>query len=197
VPDDSTDAKGLEPVIKAGGTNTSEVLIIGTDYAGAVQREIVTLTSAVYASCVNAYRTVTQICIGADGIAFNAGVTSQYTSAAPATKHRVVRGMASTAQAIIGEPVVIMLYDKVGTINTQNASRQIYVGRFTTGGGAAAEDFTIPGVASGDSIVAFLNTEGAAPTTITKADYQAANTVRVTFAADPSTDHQITIMVYR
>lgn len=74
---------------------------------------------------------------------------------------------------------------------------RIFGGRFTTAGGAAAEDFTVAGVAATDAIFAMLNVEGSSPVSIVKAEYQAADTVRVTFSADPSTDHEISIQVIR
>ena len=69
--------------------------------------------------------------------------------------------------------------------------------RHTTAGGGTTEDVTIAGVKASDLVFAFLNVEGATPRAIVKADYQAADTVRVTFDGDPSTDHVISVMAIR
>jgi len=196
VPDDSTDSKGLEPQFKAGGANTADVMILGTDYAGAAQMEVITMNGTTYVDCTKAYRSVDYVLIGADKIVWNLGATSQYTAQCVNTNARSVRGTAETAQTVAGQPVGILLHPQ-RTALTDGAQALVFVGRFTTGGGAAFEDFTCTGVAATDSIVACLNVEGAATRVIVTAEYQAANTVRVTFDGDPQADHEISIQVFR
>ncbi len=67
-------------------------------------------------------------------------------------------------------------------------------GRFTTAGGSTTEDVTLTGVTAGDVIVATVNVEGATPRKILSAEYQAADTVRVTWDGDPSTDHEFSLI---
>jgi hypothetical protein len=194
--DDADDAKGLEVVLNAGGANTSEVVVIGTDYLTAAQKEIVTLTGAVPVAAANPYRTVTTLLIGADGIAFDAGVTSQYDINAPNTLGRAVRGVAETDQAVAGQPVAIMLSPSaVG--KPEGVATVVFSKLFTTAGGAASESFTCPGVLATDSIQATVNAKGSTPRTIVDAGYASANTVDIEFSGDPSTDHQVSITVIR
>lgn len=76
------------------------------------------------------------------------------------------------------------------------AASVVYAGEHTTVGGAAAEAITVTGVLATDLVVAVLKQVGASPQTILTS-VPTADTVTVTFSADPSTDHIITYIVYR
>jgi len=67
---------------------------------------------------------------------------------------------------------------------------------FTTLGGAAAEAITIAGLLSTDIAIVTVRVIGATPRIVTKA-VTTANTLTVTFAGDPSTDHVISYLVLR
>jgi hypothetical protein len=71
-----------------------------------------------------------------------------------------------------------------------------YAGKHTTLGGAAAEAFTVTGVATTDIVLVTLQAQGATPRTVLYAA-PTLNTITVTFSGDPSTDHVISYMVLR
>ena len=70
-------------------------------------------------------------------------------------------------------------------------------GNLTTVGGAATEDFTVAGASTADLVNVTIATSGATPVTILAAYVSAANTVSVTFSSNPSSDHVISIELYR
>jgi len=70
-------------------------------------------------------------------------------------------------------------------------------GQLTTVGGAATEDFTVAGASTSDLVNVTIATSGATPVTILAAYVSAANTVSVTFSSNPSSDHVISIELYR
>lgn len=72
----------------------------------------------------------------------------------------------------------------------------MYAGEHTTAGGAAAEAITVSGVLATDLVLVTLHTAGATPRTIVTV-VASADTVTVTFSADPSTDHVVTYEVLR
>jgi hypothetical protein len=111
IPDASTDAKGLAVRVAAGGANTAKVVLYGTDYAGAEQIERVTMNGTTDVVSAKAWRTLTYILVGADGIAFGAGVTSQYDSDVAARAQATYAvGYAMEAQATAGKKVHVRLY---------------------------------------------------------------------------------------
>ena len=65
----------------------------------------------------------------------------------------------------------------------------------TTAGGAAAEVIVVTGATVGDIVTATINAVGATPRIIVSAIVSDADEVTVTFAADPSTDHVINLIV--
>jgi hypothetical protein len=194
--DDADDATGLEIAINAGGANTSDVVVIGTDWLGVAKKETFTVNGTTPVDSADTYRTVTTLLIGADGIAWNAGVTSQYDINVPNTLDRSVRGTALAAQTTAGGTVDILINSQgIGAID--GAPAVVFVGRFTTGGGSATESFTCTGVQATDVVMVTINVKGAVPRTVVQADYASANTVDVEFSGDPSTDHVISIRVDR
>ena len=70
-------------------------------------------------------------------------------------------------------------------------------GQLTTVGGSAVETFTVAGLATTDLVNVSIATSGASPVTVLAAYVSAANTLSVTFSADPSSDHVISVEVYR
>ncbi len=71
-----------------------------------------------------------------------------------------------------------------------------YAGKHTTVGGAAAEAITVTGVLSTDIVMVTLQTEGASAVSVVKAA-PTADTVTVTFSADPAADHIVAYTVLR
>ena len=70
-------------------------------------------------------------------------------------------------------------------------------GSLTTVGGSAVETFTIAGITTADLVNVTIKTSGATPVTILASNVSAANTVEVTFSSNPSSDHVISVEVYR
>lgn len=70
-------------------------------------------------------------------------------------------------------------------------------GNLTTVGGAAVETFTIPGAITADLVNVTIATSGATPVTILASYISAANTLSVTFSSNPSSDHVISVELYR
>lgn len=71
-----------------------------------------------------------------------------------------------------------------------------YAGTHTTTGGAAAEAFTVSGVAATDLVFITIKAQGGTPRTVLYAA-PTTNTITVTFSGDPSTDHVIFYQVLR
>lgn len=70
-------------------------------------------------------------------------------------------------------------------------------GNLNTVGGSAIETFTIAGITTSDLVNVTIATSGATPVTVLAANVSAANTVEVTFSSNPSSDHVISVEVYR
>ena len=70
-------------------------------------------------------------------------------------------------------------------------------GSITTVGGAAVETFTVPGATTADLVNVTIATSGATPVTILTSYISAANTLSVTFSSNPSSDHVISVELYR
>ena len=81
-------------------------------------------------------------------------------------------------------------------LNADVSHRVVFAGEHTTAGGAAAEAITVTGALATDLAIATVHTVGASPQVIVTT-VASADTVTVTFAADPSTDHVVTYVVYR
>jgi len=85
----------------------------------------------------------------------------------------------------------------VEVISAQAGSHYVaFAGEHTTVGGAAAEAITVAGVLATDLVIAVLHTVGASPQTILTS-VASADTLTVTFSADPSSDHVLTYSVLR
>jgi hypothetical protein len=77
-----------------------------------------------------------------------------------------------------------------------NVSKIVWAGAHTTVGGAAAEAITLTGLLATDIPMVVLKTQGASPQTILTT-VATADTLTVTFSADPSTDHVLYYTVFR
>lgn len=78
---------------------------------------------------------------------------------------------------------------------TETALR--WSGNLATVGGSAVETFTIPGASTGDLVNVSIYTSGATPVTVLASYISAANTLSVTFSSNPSSDHVISVEVYK
>lgn len=83
------------------------------------------------------------------------------------------------------------------TVNYITETELKWSGQLTTVGGNAVETFTVAGLATTDLVNVSIATSGASPVTVLAAYVSAANTLSVTFSSDPSSDHVISVEVYR
>lgn len=72
-----------------------------------------------------------------------------------------------------------------------------WAGNLSTIGGAAVETFTVPGASTSDLVNVTVYTSGAAPVTILASRILSSNTLEVTFSANPSSDHVISVELFR
>ena len=77
------------------------------------------------------------------------------------------------------------------------ASLPVLSGSKTTVGGAATETFTVTGALTSDIAVVTVSTAGASPVTVAACKVSAANTLSVTFSANPADDHVISYVLFR
>jgi hypothetical protein len=196
VPDVATDPKGHVCQIKAGGANTAAVILYGTDYAGTEQWEKVTMAGTTWVSGTLAFRSLSHVFIGADGIAFDAGVTSQYDQQVQADEKSEVLAYATYAQSTAGSTVeCFLLPQPVGLV--EGESPQVYhVSSVAYGGGATTTTATVKGVAATDAIQATLNAATNA-VYVTKAERTAADTITITFSGDPGASTKVGLTVWR
>lgn len=83
------------------------------------------------------------------------------------------------------------------TVNYITETELKWSGQLTTVGGNAVETFTVAGLATTDLVNVSIATSGASPVTVLAAYVSAANTLSVTFSSNPSSDHVISVEVYR
>ena len=72
-----------------------------------------------------------------------------------------------------------------------------WAGNLATVGGSAVETFTVPGATTSDLVNVTIYTSGVAPVTILASRILSANTLEVTFSANPSSDHVISVELFR
>jgi len=82
------------------------------------------------------------------------------------------------------------------TVTQALAGKIVYNAIYTTTGGATSEVITASGLLATDVVVATLHTPGGTPTTLSYA-FCDAGEINLEFAADPSNDHKINIVVIR
>jgi len=195
VPDVSTDPKGQVCQIKAGGANATDVVLYGTDYLGAAQSEVVTMNGTTWVDGTLPFASLTHVFIGADGIAWNAGVTSQYDQQVEANERNEIRGYA--VDDITGGTADQML------LFGQNTGRVIgeapvpfHTSLVSWGGGGVTTTATVYGVLATDAIQATLNSSTNA-VTLDKAERTAADTITLTFSADPGAATTVALSIWR
>lgn len=71
-----------------------------------------------------------------------------------------------------------------------------FAGKFTTAGGDANEQASVPGVVAGDIVIACLQDKGASPVTLLTSK-PGTDVIDFIMSADPSTDHVISYQVLR
>lgn len=70
----------------------------------------------------------------------------------------------------------------------QSVGNYAQAGKHTTAGGDATEVISVPGATAADIALVTLQTAGAVPRTVVKAE-AGADSITVTMSGDPSTDH--------
>ena len=196
VPDVATDPKGQHCQLKAGGANTSKCMLYGTDYAGNEQWESITLAGTTWVEGTLAFRSLTHVFIGADGIAWNAGVTSQYDQQVEANEKNEVVGYALEAESTAGRTVeIFLLPQNLGLVRGESPSL-FHTSSVAYGGGGTSTTATVYEVAATDVIQATLNASTNA-VYVTKAARTAADTVTITFSADPGASTKVGLTIWR
>ena len=195
VPDVSTDPEGHGVQISANGANATDVVLFGTDYAGVEQAEVVTMNGAAWVNSTLAYRSLAQVFIGADGIAWNAGVTSEYNNQVLRDMKHAIRAYAFEAEAVAGATVGCFLLPQNDGVVVGEFPAPYHASFETLTGGGGTEDVTVIGVAATDVIDATMNSVTAVERLLMAA-YQAADTVRFTFTGAPGAT-TVSLLVYR
>lgn len=196
VPGVTTDSEGQAVQIRAGGANAAEVVLWGTDYAGSEQAEIVTMNGTAWVESTLAYRSLDAVFIGADGIVFNAGVTSQYDQQVEANERNEIRAYALEAEAVAGATVRVFLLPQAQGLDVGTVPVPYHVSLVSYGGGGTSTTATVLGVAATDAVQATLNASTNA-VQVTKAVRTAADTVTITFSADPGAATTVALTVWR
>jgi hypothetical protein len=80
--------------------------------------------------------------------------------------------------------------------NTTNPTTPYFSALSTSVGGAASENFSVPGLKAGDIVFAQIATEGGVPVSIVRA-IAASNVITVEFSADPSNDHVVNLVAFK
>lgn len=195
VPDVSTASVGHAVQVSANGANATDVALFGTDFAGAEQVEVVTMNGAAWVTSTLAYRTLTMVFIGADGIAFNAGATSQYNNQVLRDEKYQIRAYALEAEAVAGATVACLLLPQNDGLVAGEFPAPYHASFETTAGVGATTDVTVIGVAATDIILTTMHSTTAAER-ILMATYQAADTVRVTYSGAPGAS-TFSLLIYR
>lgn len=195
VPDVSTDPEGQVCQIQAGGANASDVVLYGTDYLGAEQSEVVTMNGNNWVDGTLPFASLTHVFIGADGIAWNAGVTSQYDQQVEANERNEIRGYAQEALTAGTAGPILLHGQNTGRVAGE-APVPFHVSQVSYGGGGTSTTATVYGAAATDVIQATLNAATNA-VYVTRAERTAADTVTITFSADPGASTTVGLTVWR
>lgn len=195
VPDVSTDPEGQHVQIRAGGANASDVVLFGTDAAGTEQAEIVTMNGTTWVEGTLAFRALTHVFIGADGIVWNAGVTSQYDQQVEANERNEIRGYAVENIAAGAAGAVLLLPQNMG-LPVGESPILFHSSQVSYGGGGTSTTATVYDVAATDVIQATLNAATNA-VYVTRAERTAADTITITFSADPGASTLVGLTVIR
>ena len=196
VPGTSTASVGHQVTVNAGGANASDCVIYGTDYAGDEQWEVVTMNGTTAVTGTLAFRTHTFFLIGADGIAWNAGATSQYDMNVLADTRNEIRAYCLDTNTVAGATSTVVLLPQNVGLQIGRSPAVFWTGRLTLTGGGATEDEVIPGLLTTDVIQATLLSITTPASLFISAAFQAADTVRFTFSGAPGAT-VIHVTVYR
>lgn len=195
-PGTSTDPEGHEVQILAGGANASDVLLLGTDYAGNEQAEVVTMNGTTAVESTLAYRSLTSVFIGADGIVWNAGATSEYDTSVAANAKREIRAYAPEAATTAGSATNCIILPQNQFLVQGESPAVFFAGQYTGNPGGASATLTVPGVLATDVIVATLNAQSNAAV-LEQTERTAADTLTFTFDVDPGASTIISVLVFR
>ena len=198
VPDVSTASVGHQVTVNAGGANASDCVIYGTDYAGNEQWEVVTMNGATAVTGTLAFRTHTFFLIGADGIAWNAGATSQYDMNVLADARHDIRAYSLETNAVAGALTTALLLPQNIGMTIGKSPIVYYAAQVPVTFGAGATDTAnIPGLAATDIIQTTVLSITTAPpgTEFLTAECTAPGVVTFTHTADPdATVYHITVL---
>ncbi|KKL23732.1 hypothetical protein LCGC14_2422440, partial [marine sediment metagenome] len=150
VPDVATDPQGQHVRVYAGGANATDCVIWGTDYLGAEQAEVVTMNGTAPVDSTLAYLSFDQFFIGADAIAFGAGVTSQYSMDVEANERNEIRAYALETEATAGATVQAFLLPQGQGLDVGTNPMPFHTSQVSWGGGAATTTTTVIGVLATD-----------------------------------------------
>ena len=196
VPDVSTDPEGHDVRVAAGGANATDCVIWGTDFAGAEQWEVVTMNGVTDVPSVLAYRSFDQFLAGADGIVWNAGVTSQYEMDVEADAKNEIRAYAFEAEAVAGATVGCNLLPQNSGLVVGEFPAPFFAGLYTGNPGGVTATLDVLGVLATDVIVATMSAQ-ANPATLDMATRSGVDTITLTWSVDPGAGTVVSILVFR
>jgi len=197
VPDVSTASVGHQVSVNAGaGPNASWVVIYGTDYAGVEQIERIQLNGATPVTGALAFRTHTFLLIGADGIAWNAGATSQYDMNVLADTRNEIRAYCLDTNAVAGTTSTALLLPMNTGLTLGKSPSIFWTGRLAVTFGAGATDTAaIPGLAATDIILVTMLSVTTPAALFISAECTAPGVVTFTHDADPdATVYHVTVL---
>lgn len=196
IPDVVTDSEGQHVQVVVGGANATDCVVWGTDYLGAEQAEVITMNGTTYVETTLAYRSFDEFFIGADGIAFGAGVTSQYTMSVEANERREIRAYALEAETTAGATVQALLLPQGQALDVGKAPVLFHTSQVSYGGGGTTTTATVRDIAATDIVQATLNASSNA-VFVEKAIRTGVDTVTITFSANPGAATTVALTVWR
>ena len=87
--------------------------------------------------------------------------------------------------------------NSITAVKQASGTYPLYSKLYTTTGGGTSETITFSGLLTTDIVLVHRHTKGATPVTCQESKISAADTISLTFSADPSTDHKFNIAVFR
>jgi hypothetical protein len=195
-PDVSTDPEGHEVQIRAGAANAFETVLFGTDYAGNTQAEVVTMNGTNWVNSTKAYRSLDFVFIGADNTAWNAGGSSQYDQQVEANEKREIRAWTTENAATPGTPAECLVLPQNQFVVQGESPVIFYAGKYSGNPGGATDTLTIPDLQATDIVKATMNARTNAQRLIL-AQRTAADTLTLTWAADPGAGTEVSVVVFR
>ena len=133
--------------------------------------------------------------VGADGIVFG-GAGAAYTMDVGANERNEIRAYALEAEAVAGATVQVFLLPQAQGLDAGSNPVPFHISQVSYGGGATTTTATVYGVAATDVIHATLNASTNA-VYVTKAVRTAADTITITFSADPGAATTVALSVWR